>query len=299
MKRLLCLAAVAVSVACHSAPRTPSAPDAVTPPATSPTPFSGVWAGEYRISAMSGGGRPLLAGTLVPFTLRLEQTGAVLGGNFQTGGLQTQPVLIDVSGSMDDNGIVSLQGSAPGLGRGDFVGAATLTKFRARLDPTSGLAGDLEYRLDRTAETPLGFSTVYAGDIATAQRTGALPPLTFDGTWGGTFVVRDCTGTCLPPHVSETSSFRLNLRQSGNSASGLFSGFSVTEPAMQIGFRVEGQRLVLDSSASDGRFRIVEWSTERDRFGRMVGTFSYEQLSSARVIRREVQLGTVSLMSPE
>jgi hypothetical protein len=55
---------------------------------------------------------------------------------------------------------------------------------------------------------------------------------------------------------------------------------------------VEGQRLLLDPSASDARFRIVEWSTERDRFGRMVGTFTYEQ----GTVRRTVQLGTVSLI---
>jgi hypothetical protein len=193
---------------------------------------------------------------------------------------------------MDDNGIMSLQGSAPGLGPGDFVGAATLTKFRARVDPTSGLAGDLEYRLDRTAETRLGFSTVYAGDIATAQRTIKLPPLTFDGTWGGTFVVRQCSKSCLPPHVSEVSSFRLELRQNGSSVTGLI-GFTLSEPAIPVSGHVEGNRLVLDSSTTGGTYRILEWSTERDRYGRMAGTFAYQQGVS---IRRDVELGTVSLM---
>jgi hypothetical protein len=104
--------------------------DAVPPPQ-----FAGVWAGEYRITATTGVGHR--AGTLVPFTLRLERTGVVLRGNFQT-----DSVLIDVSGLMDDNGIMSLEGSAPGLGPVDFVGAATLTRFRARVDNTGGLTGD-------------------------------------------------------------------------------------------------------------------------------------------------------------
>jgi len=294
MKRLLCLAAIAASVACQSTPRTPTAPEAVTPPATTASPFAGVWAGEFRLTAQIGGGRrPLPVGTLVPFTLRLEQTGAVVRGNFQTDAVLNS-VLIDVSGIIDDNGIMSLQGSAPGLGPVDFVGAATLTKFRARVDPAGGLAGELEYRLDRTAETSLGFTTVFAGDIATAQRTRKLPPLTFDGTWGGSFVVRACTGTCLPPHVNEIGGFRLHLRQSGSSVTGLI-GFTSAEPAIQVSGHVEGNRLVLDSSGTDGTFRILEWSTERDRYGRMIGTFSYEQVISSRPIRRDVQLGTVSL----
>jgi hypothetical protein len=287
MQRLLCLAALAASVACHSTPPTPTAPEAATPPAT--TPFAGVWAGEYRVTSTTGSGhRP---GTLVPFTLRLEQTGGDLRGNFQT-----ESVLIDVSGIMDDNGIMSLEGSAPGLGRGDFVGAATLTKFRARLDPTSGLAGDLEYRLDRTAETRLGFRTVYTGDIASAQRTTkALLPVTFDGTWEGSFVVRACSPPCRPPFENEIGRFRLNLQQSGSNVTGLFWTGSVTEPAIEVSGHVEGYRLVLDSSATDGRSGILEWSTERDRYGRMVGAFTYAQGG----VRRDVQLGTVSLMSPE
>ena len=292
MKRLLCVAAIACSVGCHSTPRTPTAPEAVTPPATTVTPFAGVWAGEYRITATSGGASRLLpVGTLVSFTLRLEQAGAVLRGNFQTAS-----VLIDVSGIMDDNGIMSLQGSAAGLGPYDFVGAATLTRFRARVDPVSGLAGDLEYRLDRTAATPLGPSLVYTGDIATAQRTHASLPLTFDGTWVGSFVVRECTGICLPPHVNEISSFELNLQQSGSSVAGVIR-FRLSQPPMQVSGHVEGNRLVLDSSATDGTFRILEWSTERDRYGRMVGLFIYEELMSSRVVRRAVKLGTVSLMS--
>lgn len=245
-----------------------------------------MWTGEYRITATSGSQRP---GTLVPFTLRLDQAGAVLRGNFQT-----DSVLIDVSGIIDDNGTMSLQGSAPGLGRGDFVGAATLTRFRARVDPASGLAGDLEYRLDRTAETRLGFSTVYAGDIATAQRTTkAVPPLTFDGTWGGSFVVRRCTETCLPPHVSEIGHFTLTLRQSGTSVTGLLGGLAgLNASPIQVSGHVDGQRLILDSSATEGTFRLLEWSTERDRYGRLVGTFAYQQST----IRRDVELGTVSVM---
>jgi hypothetical protein len=291
MKRLLCLAVIAASSACQSTPRTPTAPDAVTPPATTFRQFAGVWIGEYRItSTTSSGHRP---GTLVPFTLRLEQTSAVLRGHFQTTFISGPDVLIDVSGIVDDNGIMSLHGSAPGLGRVDFVGAATLTRFRARVDPTSGLAGDFEYRLDRTAESRLGFSTVFTGDIASAQRhTKALLPLTFDGTWVGSFVVRGCSQPCSPPFENEIGHFRLNLRQSGSSVTGLFWTGSVTEPPIEVTGHVEGDRLVLDPSATNGRSGILEWSTERDRYGRMVGTFVYEQ----RGYRRVVRLGTVSLM---
>jgi len=280
MKRLLSLAAIAISIACHS---TPGAPDAVASPATKLAPFAGVWAGEYRITSTTGGGRR--PGTLVPFTLRLEQMGAVLTGNFQT-----DSVLIDVNGVMDDNFNISLQGRAPGLGPVDFVGAATLTRFRARIDPASGLTGDLEYRLDRTAETPLGFTTVYAGDIAAAQRTGALPPMTFDGTWSGRFVVRECSAPCVPPGLNEIGGFTLSLQQSGSNVTGLI-GFTLAAPAMPVSGHVEGQRLILDPSTPDGSYRILEWSTERDRFGRMVGAFTYQDRGQVR----RVQLGTASL----
>jgi hypothetical protein len=289
MKRFLCLAAIAVSLACDSTPRTPTGPDAVTPPATT-SPFAGVWAGEFRITATSGGGRrPLRAGTLVAFTLRLEQAGAVLRGHFQT-----DSVLIDVTGIMDDNGVMSLQGSAPALGSFDYVGAATLTRFRARVDPANGLAGDLEYRLDRTFESSLGTYTVYAGDIATAQRT-KLPPMTFDGTWRGSFIVRDCTRSCLPPHVNEISIFTLTLQQSGSSVTG-FIDFGRPDAVANVSGHVDGQRLILDASPTDRSYRIVEWLTERDRYGRMMGAFTYEQGASASAIRRHVELGTVSLM---
>jgi hypothetical protein len=284
MKRLLYLAVVAIAIACNSTPRTPAAPDVLSPPITALSPFSGVWTGDYRITSTTGAGhRP---GTVRPFTLRLEQTRALLRGNFQT-----DSVLIDVTGTMDGSGFISLEGSAPGLGRGDFVGAATLVRFRARVDPASGLAGDFEYRLDRTAETRLGFTTVYTGDIATAQRT-KLPPPTFDGTWSGSFVVRECSKSCLPPHVSETGAFRLELRDNGGSVAGLIWVRSFTQPGLPVSGHVEGDRLVLESAVGDGAFRILEWATERDRFGRMSGSFVYEE----RGIRRDVQLGTVSLM---
>jgi hypothetical protein len=51
----------------------------------------------------------------------LEQTGALLRGSFQT-----DSVLIDVGGTMDDNFVISLEGSAPGLGPIDFVGDVEL-----------------------------------------------------------------------------------------------------------------------------------------------------------------------------
>ena len=288
MKRLIYFAAIAALVACNSTPRTPTAPDGLSPPATTVTPFAGVWTGEYRLTAQIGGGRrPSPPGTLLPFTLRLDQAGAVLRGNFQTGS-----VLIDVGGFIDDDGTMSLQGTAPGLGPGDFVGAATLTKFHARVDAASGLKGDLEYRLDRTAETSLGFSTVFAGDIATAERTKLIPQSTFDGTWGGSFVVRQCSASCLPPHAGETSGFTLNLRQSGSTVAGLLE-LRASEPAVHVTGQVEGNRLVLDASTTGGTYRILEWATERDRYGRMVGTFTYQQ---GEHVRRAVQLGTVSLM---
>lgn len=287
MKRLLSLVAIAASIGCHSTPRTPTVPDAVTSPIITIAPFAGVWAGEFRLTAMNGGGRyPPRVGTLFPFVLRLEQNGAAVRGQFRT-----DSALIDVSGTIDDGGIMSLQGSAPGLGINDYVGAATLTRLRARVDPTTGLAGDLEYRLDRMAETSAGSYTVYAGDIASAERTSTALPSTFDGTWSGRFVVRECTAFCLPPHVYETGGFTLTLRQSGSSVTGLI-GFTLAAPALPVSGHVEGQRLILDPSATDGSYRILEWSTERDRYGRMAGEFTYGQGSVAR----RVQLGTVSLM---
>ena len=280
MKLFLCLAAITAAIACESPPRTPTAPGALSSPAI---PFAGVWTGEYRITRTTQS-LPFRVGTVMPFTLRLEQAGAVLRGNFQT-----NTVLIDVTGAIDENGVMSLQGSAPGLGPVDYVGAATLTRFRARVDATTGLAGDLEYRLDRTVESRLGPSTVHAAEIISAQRT-KLPPSTFDGTWAGSFVVRECTGTCLPPHVSEIGFFQLDLQQTGNSVTGVI--WVVRPTQFEVSGRVEGNRLILDSRPADGRSRILDWSTERDRYGRMVGSFAYEEFG----IRRRVQLGAVSQM---
>lgn len=230
----------------------------------------------------------------MPFALRLEQAGSSVRGNFQT-----DSVLIDVSGNQDESGSVSLEGSAPGLGPYDYVGAASLVKFRARVDPTAGLTGDLEYRLDRTAETPLGPSTVYTGSIAAAQRLATPAPLTFEGTWSGRFIVRSCTATCLPPHVDEISVFRLTLEQRGGVVSGVIE-LATSEPPIPVSGHVDGNRLILDRSGFDTAFRILEWSTQRDPYGRMVGAFSYEQRTasaqSSNVIRRDAELGAVALV---
>jgi hypothetical protein len=92
----------------------------------------------------------------------------------------------------------------------------------------------------------------------------------------------------VPPIENEIGHFSLALEQHGDNVTGLLAGMRGNEPSTAVNGHVEGDRLILNPSTGLAQLRIIEWSTERDRFGRMSGTFTYDD----RGMRRRVELGT-------
>jgi hypothetical protein len=106
-----------------------------------------------------------------------------------------------------------------------------------------------------------------------------------DGTWSGDSVVRSCTpapgsGYCYPLTDRETSTLQLTLTAAGAGITGTLRLLSSTVP---ISGTQSGSVITLSGEArtavSGGvsLSRVSEWTARIDEFGRMKGTFRFEQ----------------------
>jgi hypothetical protein len=289
--RVTLLLTCGLLVSCTST-TTPTSPDtAVQSAGPQFTLYGGVWHGEYTVPNCAG--RQCTGGTLLaPFILRLAQDGLALRGNFEAAG-----AVIDVTGTINTDGEIVLSGYSPPVSTLDYVGAATLRVFRARLEPLKGLVGHLELTLEPTAETARGPIRTYTSEIVSGRRTAADLPSSFTGMWAGSFVARSCVPMCLPPHPSEVGEFELLLHQSGNDVSGTFRrGVGLFGETTDVRGHVTADALNLESvapGASSG-LRVVRWGTRRDQFGRMTGAFSFAAKMGQRDIQWDVTLGAVT-----
>jgi len=116
ISRLAVVLLIAVSAACGGAPTTTSPSD---------TPFAGTWSGTYTVIDCQGGGsaqvlicsppadgRPagaFTAGTLLPISMTLTQDGTAVAGVLALG-----PATGNVTGGVDDGGVLTLRGTAAG-----------------------------------------------------------------------------------------------------------------------------------------------------------------------------------------
>ena len=130
-------------------------------------------------------------------------------------------------------------------------------------------------------------NTARTGQITTATRLAQPPPTpvppTFDGSWRGRFVIRECVPVrwrdCYPEEKLHTYDTTIVLQQSGTTVSGTMRIGPYTIPLVGTvsGANVElaGQ---LTSTVSGGRVvvQVTRWSALRDAVGRLSGTFSYE-----------------------
>ena len=108
-------------------------------------------------------------------------------------------------------------------------------------------------------------------------------PLTFQGTWSGKFIIRDCSTVgwpdCYPQRRNEIyPSFDLTLTQTSDRVEGTLrispNTLSVTGIASGNVLTLQGS-VAQPVSGANVAVRITEWSTTRDAAGRMKGSFRY------------------------
>src|SRR5215471_14550393 len=133
MRRLFAVTLLLVA-ACGKSPSAPSEP--ASPPATPTafTDFSGYWGGAFHYTAC---GTELRCRAIDgPFSLRLRQTGGHVMGLFTM--LREN---VAVSGDVQADGSLTLDGSESTGGTKGMPGDATFKASGLRLDPATGLRG--------------------------------------------------------------------------------------------------------------------------------------------------------------
>jgi len=252
----LLAAAGCVIAACGSSmPESPSAP-------SGRTTFGGSWVASIGIETCSGSHACIALDTSW-FVLRLAQNGSEVHGVAYVAGNA-----VDVTGTVDPAGQLTLT-TPP---RPFF----TLHELSLRADPTFGMTGTIHF----TAS-----SVTLRGHIASVKH-GPLEPTqtTVQGTWVGSSLVRSCTYTGYRECPSLQRLFRLSMTQTGS----LVSGNLEFDAQERFGVPVRGtftsSVLTLDGAVARPtalggvyQLRLLTWTSRSDAFGRMTGSFTYEE----------------------
>jgi hypothetical protein len=131
MRRLI-IATLLLLAACSGTPSSPS-----SPPSTPGTPgVSGLWSGTFRPTDCTGDRQCIpmkIIGSVLPFTLKVQQTGSRVQGSFSNGRFTA-----DVTGDMNPDGWVTLSGATPPSVEN---GSMRVTAVRVRATAPGGLEG--------------------------------------------------------------------------------------------------------------------------------------------------------------
>ena len=275
--RAVALTPLVLATACGGS----SAPSPTSPSgAVTATNYSGLWSGAYAYTACEGERHCVLRiGTRVPFTLRLQQSGAHVKGLF------TQwEYVVGVEGDVTKDGSLVLTGAAAGASQKDPAGEFRITSLTLQ-HPESGLAGSsLQYEI-RPGYYAADYYTLMrvAGTLDAASRTDLGQLGSFDGRWTGRFVVRSCAPVaggryCYPFEQDELGTLDLTLVQSGSTATGTLKGGGGTIPVngniSGTTITLEGE-VVMPASGGGSRVRILRWSATRDGYGALSGAFDF------------------------
>jgi hypothetical protein len=226
--------------------------------------LSGIWQVNYSGRFYSGCRTPGSVPT--PTFFRFTQNGDAVAGTIFD---------VDVSGVLSADGRLNLNGEVTRFG------ATSVVRSSLRV-PTdlSGFTGSFTVFLD--GSVPCG--RVIEGQILSTERVPTTGVSNFDAEWSGTFGVEDCSPfvgytDCFPVPKGAGATLVLRLVQTGSTVTGtlrLYNG------VMAVTGAVAGGRLVLDEASvaipiSGGQdvVWLTQWSSTRDEFGRMTGTFSY------------------------
>jgi hypothetical protein len=250
------IAAYSLVAACGSSPpQSPAMP-------TSRAPLTGTWAATIRVENCTGSPECIALDTS-SFVMRLVQDGSDIHGSAYVAGAS-----LDVNGAVDPSGLVKLTTRQ----RADFA----LRELSIRSDATLGLVGTIQY-----TAAPIAVRA----QITSAKRGPLEPTLSLiQGTWVGNSSVRACTYTGWTECPRFSRLFRLSLQQSASAISGNLD-FSFEER-----FRVPVRGAFSSMLTLDGvstrqepggtyQLRLLTWTSRSDAFGRMTGSFVYEEES--------------------
>jgi len=255
------------------------------PPAPSPSgsvvDFTGIWQGQYRVTACTGNRHcPAFIGMTRSFLLRLTQTGTYVTG------VLSGDVTVNVAGPVAADGTLRTTSLKPAASQLDPAGEVEVQRFVIRLSPDTGLAGTLEYETRFTPSQNFEtLRTTRAGEILSATRLASEPIASrapFQGHWVGRYAVRSCTASGGGPSCTgegRTQPFDLTLTQSGAAVSGALSPLSGR--SAPVSGNASSNTLTLQGSTTtplSGGFDIVSvtaWSTTTDGVGQMLGSFTY------------------------
>jgi hypothetical protein len=267
------VAMFATAASCSGSPINPTPPPPTHEPPAPGASLIGVWEVQYRVTTCQGyrGCGPSM-GQIRRGSLRLAAAGSTFQGVFTIGVRDA----IDIAGPMIEDGDAVLKGFRPAaLPTDDEV---EITRLRVQKSGT-GLSGDLDYTVRGPANAAFWGLARITAEIVSAERTRKSSELdaNFTGTWEGYFVVRDCAFVgwdwCYPHNPEQVHWFTLKLTQTGSHVAGTM----VAPLDIPVTGIVSAGVLELRGSEtdSDRSVRITSWSTRRDPFGRMSGTFGF------------------------
>ena len=274
-----------VGAACAGDRRaTPGSPSPVT------ASLAGSWAGAYTpvcpssancasVGAAPNAGQPL--------ALVLGQSGTSLTGQINLAGWLQR--VADVTGSVDDNGVMSLNGgmSWPATGFCTPAGSWRLTAWNARHDRlTDAIFGSFSYVTQKHLSSCYYRDSLDVNAVQLTLQRGRMSVQPFTGHWQGTRTVIGCRAVGWQRCLNDSGEFpfELQLSQTGQSVTGRLSGISgspsggisVTGTIADDGRALTiGGSIGQDVSSAIQTFRITGWSTIRDEIGRLQGSFSY------------------------
>jgi hypothetical protein len=281
--------------ACQGTPMMPTSPTSVEPPQASPlAAFDGLWQGEFQLTECPGYRNCVgIVGSRQPFSLYLHENSNIVHGTFRATG-----AVVDVSGPIGADGVITLKGSAPATGSPfDAVGEATVLMIRAQIGASGALVGRIEYDLRPTFNGGRTTALTYRGDIVSATRPGPSLTASFMGKWSGSFLVVGCTVFCLPPHLSEFGSFEMVLKQSGDELSGVLK---IGQAALDVRGHVSGAAGSLNTGASTSDTygavtRLMSFAFRRSATGRLSGDLVYARDDRGKTIVWQAVLASAGL----
>jgi hypothetical protein len=275
MRSRLMLAALAAAVAACSAPPPTPMPSRVLGTPKSNT-FAGMWTGTMQITTCVG---PACAGGGIsrPFSVTMldgDRVEALLVLDAQVN------LTLEVAGDRQPDGTVRLRGSFRDPLRS--WRNVDVDYFDLRVDPLTGLAGDVSYKLPWDTGT-----SAATARIVSATRRLLDSIRSFDGQWVGEFATTDvfrCEGLCSWT-VGRTNRLNLTLTANGGIVGGqalAWASFPVSGPANGVTALLAGQSPTVDPCPNPGfdADRICSESVRNlsmslDRFGRLTGTVEY------------------------
>lgn len=173
LRTVATVVALVVLAACSTAhPTAPTAPAAAEPWRFTGN-LTGEWTGTYVVTGCSPVNAPNPCTNYVPtvpgtMRLSLTQTGATLAGTFASDQIGA---IVPVTGTVDDFGIVHLEGKRPGSWRCFFGGARDLAlgSWTTQITKSGGLAGSFKQSVQQTLSSC--YTTMFAYDTSVISLT--------------------------------------------------------------------------------------------------------------------------------